>query len=179
MSSQDFSFFFICNVSQHAWWIYDIEAAVREKASKSLSSDLSQSTLILFYIYLPPFFPYALSPKVWVFFSFQLSARPEFSFPHILSFFLLDTFSSSSYYLFNLTWSYRFFSPQPSPSSFLLFFLWTGSLPTLYYHTVSDSDSISTLLSTTASWKMLIPIKYHKNAFYLHYDHKLSAVSKN
>lgn len=41
----------------------------REKAGKSLSSDVWQSTLVLFYIYLPPFSPYAVTPKVWVFFS--------------------------------------------------------------------------------------------------------------
>lgn len=99
-----------------------------------------------------------------IFFSFCLSARPELSFPHILPFFLPGTFSSSSYYLFNLTWPYRFFSPQPSPSPFLLFFLWTWTFPILYYHTVS-TQTISRLLSTSVSWKCLSPLNPIKMLF--------------
>lgn len=164
-----FLFFFICSLSHHAWWIYDTEVAVREKAGKSLSSDLPQSPLVLFYIYtfLPS--PHMLLALKFgfpflIFFSFYFLARPELSFPHILPFFLLDSFSSSSYYLFNPTRPYRFFSPQPSPSPFLLFFLWTLSLPILYYHTVS-TQTISRLLSTSVSWKCLSPLNPIKMLF--------------
>lgn len=60
--------------------------------------------------------------------------------------------------------AYNFFSPQPSPSPFLLFFLWTRTFPILYYHTVS-TQTISRLLSTSVSWKCLSPLNPIKMLF--------------
>lgn len=39
-----------------------------------------------------------------------------------------------------------------------------------------QTQTIPRLLSTRVSWKMLLPIKSHKNAFYLHYVDPLSSV---
>lgn len=84
---------------------------------------------IILYIHLPPFSPYALSLKVCFYSShflyIQILRRTTIVLPPLPVILPLATLSSSSYYLFVLTWSYTFFSPQPSPSPFLIFFLWT------------------------------------------------------
>lgn len=153
---------------------------VREKAGKSLSSDVWQSTLVLFYIYLPPFSPYAVTPKVWVFFShflfiLILSKARIFLPPHpailpswhiflflilfVQSHLALQIFLSSTFPLL-----FSFYGHNHFPSCII---------------TQYQTQTIPRLLSPTVSWKMLIPIKSHKNAFYLHYVDPLSSASKN